>query len=338
MRFWILHIILFWSTAAFSQSAGRVGATQLLINPWVSSAGEGGAGTAFGSGLEMTYMNPAGIEPKEKSELIFSRMNWLQGSQIYINTFGISQKFNEKSSLALSIMSFNMGDIEITTADNPEGGIGTYRPQFINGGVTYARNFENKISGGLTLKFISEAIHNVGAFGMALDAGIKYISGEKENVSFGLALKNVGPNMRYNGNGLKMQLTFPNGNTQTGEVAPDSYALPLIMNMGFGYRKDFSQSHSLQSGFTYSGRMFLNDQTRVGLVYSFKNFLDVRLGLVHEKGIFSNQRQTAITGPSGGFSFQIPYGKNNQSFGFNYSYRDTNPFEGVHAFGARIIL
>lgn len=338
MRWILIYSAFLLSLAALGQSGGRIGATQLLINPWVESSGEAGANTAFGSGLEMAYMNPAAIRPQERTDLIFSRTNWLQGSQIYINTFGMSQRLNAKSAIALSIMSFNLGDIEITTADNPEGGIGTYRPQFLNGGITYARNFQNNISGGVTLKFISEAIHNVAAFGMALDAGVKYVTGEKDKVSFGLSLKNAGPNMRYNGNGLKMQFTFPNGNTQTGEVAPASYALPLIMNMGVGYRVDVNPAHQVQTGFTYSARMFLQNQSRFAIVYGYKKYLKVRLGLVYEEGVFSGVRQTALTGPAGGFSFQIPYGKGNQSFGFNYSYRDTNPFEGIHAFGARIIL
>jgi hypothetical protein len=34
----------------------------------------------------------------------------------------------------------------------------------------------------------------------------------------------------------------------------------------------------------------------------------------------------------------LPYGKDDRYFGFDYTYRDTNPFEGIHTFGARIIL
>lgn len=108
IRFWLTYGFLVCVFTLAGQSGGRTGATQLLINPWAQSSGEAGANTAYGKGLEMTYMNPAGIEPEERTELVFSRTNWLQGSEIYINTFGISQRFNNKSSLALSIMSFNM--------------------------------------------------------------------------------------------------------------------------------------------------------------------------------------------------------------------------------------
>lgn len=334
----ILVITLLWNTAS-AQSGGQSGATQLLINPWGKSSGVGGADAAFGKGIEMVYMNPAGISGIDRTDLLFSRSNWLQGSDIHINTFGVGQRFNEKSVIGLSIMSFSLGDIEITTVNNPEGGIGTYRPQFINGGITYARKFSNNIDGGITLKLISEGIHNVSAFGMGLDAGVKYVTGKKENISFGVSLKNAGPNMRYNGNGLKMQFQFPNGNTQTGQVSPASYTLPLLMNLAFGYRFDFNETHKLQTGFTYSARMFLNDQSRIGFEYQFKQFFQVRTGFVYEEGVLDiSTRKTAITGPTGGFSLKLPYGKDGQYFGFDYTYRDTNPFEGIHTFGARIIL
>ena len=335
----LIFFLVFSCSSIMGQSAGQSGATQLLINPWGKSSGLAGANTAFGEGVEMVYMNPAGVSGTNRTDLLFSRSNWLQGSEIYINTFGISQRFNDKSVFALSIMSFSLGDIEITTVNNPEGGIGTYRPQFVNGGLTYSREFSNNIDGGITFKLISEGIHDVNALGMALDAGVKYVMGKKENVSFGVALKNAGPNMSFNGNGLKMQLTFPNGNTQSGQVSSATFTLPLLMNLGFGYRFEFNETHKLQTGFTYSARMFLNDQTRLCLEYRFKEYFQLRGGFIYEEGVFNiSTRQTAITGPSGGFSLQLPYGKDNRYFGFDYTYRDTNPFEGIHTFGARIIL
>ena len=49
---------------------------------------------------------------------------------------------------------------------------------------------------------ISESISNLKANGVALDAGIRYVTGEQDQIKFGIALKNVGPVMRFKGDGL----------------------------------------------------------------------------------------------------------------------------------------
>ena len=52
---------------------------------------------------------------------------------------------------------------------------------------------------------ISEQISNVGASGIALDAGIQYVTGAKDNLKFGISLKNVGPRMSFSGDGLSFR-------------------------------------------------------------------------------------------------------------------------------------
>ena len=47
---------------------------------------------------------------------------------------------------------------------------------------------------------------------------------------------------------------------------------------------------------------------------------------------------TALKGPSAGFTVELPMGSGGSTFGFDYSYRHTNPFQGSHTVGARINL
>ena len=108
----------------------------------------------------------------------------------------------ESSVIALSVTAMSFGDIDITTEDLPEGGIGSFSPVYTNIGLSYAKEFSNSIYGGLTVRIISEAISNVRAQGVAFDAGIRYVTGERDHIKFGISLKNVGPPMRYRGDGL----------------------------------------------------------------------------------------------------------------------------------------
>jgi hypothetical protein len=64
----------------------------------------------------------------------------------------------------------------------------------------------------------------------------------------------------------------------------------------------------------------------------------IRAGYTYEEGIRTpSTRTTALRGPSAGFTLELPMG-NGSSFGLDYSYRHTDPFQGSHAIGARINL
>ena len=131
-------------------------------------------------------------------------------------------------------MNINAGDIDITTEDNPEGDIGTFTPNLMTFGVSYAKMFSNSISGGITLKGVSESISNVKASGVALDMGVKYVTGENDKVKFGIALRNVGPKMKYEGDGLTEKVTV-NGGDYSMEQRSESFELPSLLNIGVSY-------------------------------------------------------------------------------------------------------
>ena len=64
----------------------------------------------------------------------------------------------------------------------------------------------------------------------------------------------------------------------------------------------------------------------------------VRAGYTYEDGLNdAATRTTALRGPSAGFTIELPMG-NGSTFGLDYSYRHTDPFQGSHAIGARINL
>ncbi|MCX6181912.1 MAG: PorV/PorQ family protein [Bacteroidetes bacterium] len=333
-------ILLLCSHSLFAGNgdrSGEAGATQLLINPYARSSALGNASTSSIEGLESQFINIAGITKTKGTELIFCRTSWLKGTDININNFGFSQKLGERNYIAFGIMSFSMGNIPITTVDLPDGGIGTYSPQFINIGTSYARQFTSSISGGVTLRVISEAIANIQGLGMGIDAGIQYITGKKKNIGFGIALKNAGPKMRYTGDGLSVKAMFSADRQQvTLESRSQAFELPLLMNIGAHYRFDIGTSHQLFAQATFVSNAFMKDQYCVGVEYRFKKYFMARTGFVYEDGIFNvATRTTALTGPTAGFSVELPY-KEKMVFAFDYSYRDTSPFQGTHSFGARI--
>lgn len=319
--------------------AGEAGASELLINPWARSSGWGGANTASVRGLEAMFGNVAGIAFTEGTELIFSNTQWLQGSDINVNAFGFTQRVSESGVLGITIMSMRFGDIPITTVEIPEGGIGTFAPSYMNINIGYSKAFSNSIYGGFNLKIISQSIADLSAGGVAIDAGIQYVTGERENVKFGITLRNIGPTMKFSGDGLAIRTLLPGQDNQfTVEQRSAEYEMPSQLIIGAAYDFLISEDHTLSFAGNFISNSFLKDQFSLGMEYSLRTFLMLRAGYTYEDGITDKaERTTAFTGPSAGLTVQVPLNKEKGSiFAVDYSYRDTDPWSGTHSISARI--
>ncbi|MEI8201596.1 MAG: PorV/PorQ family protein [Bacteroidota bacterium] len=323
--------------------SGQAGASELLINPWARSAGWGLSSTASARGMESSFMNIAGLAFTKKTEIVFSQTQWLKGTGINISAFGFSQRVGEAGVLGLSVMSMSFGKIEKTTVDQPEGGFGTFSPSLMNIGISYARSFSNSIYGGVNIKIISESIDDVSASGIAIDAGIEYITGENDNIRFGISLKNVGSTLSFSGDGFSIRgLVSGSDNNLTIEQRSADFELPSLLNIGAAY--DFylakDKTHRLTVAGNYTSNSFTKDQYGIGLEYGLKNYLMLRAGYTYEDGLLDAALRTnASSGIAAGLTVQIPLSKEKGStFAIDYSYRSTSPFDGTHSIGARINL
>lgn len=342
------------------QRGGSSGASELLINPWARSSGFGNANVSCVEGLEGVFLNVAGLAHTPRTELIFTNTQWFTGTGISINSFGLAQKVGEAGVMGLSVMSMGFGEIERTTTEQPEGGIGTFSPNYSVIALAYSREFSNSIFGGLTAKVINESIHNISASGFALDAGIQYITGlgrdkagnrKRDNLKFGITMQNVGTTMKFTGEGMTFFGLGQHGTDMSVEHRSQSFELPSLIRIGFSYnimllpdvdtdRNIVSSDHNLILAASFTSNSFTRDQFHFGFEYSFVDLFFLRAGYIYEDGITTtDNRLTAFTGPTAGMSVHIPTNKEGADvIGIDYSYRLTNPFGGVHTFGARITL
>lgn len=328
------------SYAGNKDRAGEAGGSQLLINPWARSNGLGGSNSAFVKGLEAQYLNVAGISHTKKLNLIFSQSQWLKGSGTNISSFGLTTKLGENSGvLGISVVSMSLGDIPVTTVEQPEGNGAVFSPRLMNINLSYAKAFSNSIHGGINLKILSESISNVKGTGFAIDAGIQYITGKKEQIKFGVALKNVGPNMRFSGDGLSIRgFVNQQPNQMTLEQRSASLELPSLIRIGMSYDFYINDDNIITTGYTFTANSFTNDQHSLGLQYSWSKYLMLRAGYVYEKGLLDNTRATALTGPTAGLSLLVPINKDGGNISLDYAYVFSNPFQGTHNIGIAIEL
>ena len=322
---------------------GSAGASHLLINPWARGSAIGDAGVANMNGIEATFTNVAGLAFTDKTQIKFNYSNWMGNAGISLNSAGFAQRINESSVFSVSVQSLNYGDIPITTVANPEGNIGFFSPRANIFNVAYAKEFSSSISGGINFKVISENISNMKATGVAIDAGIRYVTGEQDHIKFGIALKNVGPVMKYKGDGLVQQVSYVStGFIGSLENRSATYEMPSLLSIAGSYDFIFNEKSKLNLAVAFTANSFSKDQYRLGLDYgmtSEKMAFNLRGGMVYENGAFTSEnRSNALIGPTAGFSIDALVGKSKSALGLEYCARFAGVFGIIHTIGATISL
>ena len=331
---------------------GEAGAAELLMNGWGRSTGLWSMNSADVQGVESERINPAGMAFTEKTEIAAAYSLWLQGSGVGVAHFGFAQNVKDNV-IALSIQALNLGSIEKTTTSSPEGGIGTYSPAFVNIGLTYARKFSNSISGGVTFRLIDEGLGNMNAVGFCIDGGLQYVTGPKDNIHFGVSLRNVGTPMKFSGDALATSVAIVSTTTYqlTEQSSVNKFELPTQLNIGAAYDfwmgtkkeikpKVFKQDYRLTAIANFTSNAFGYDYYGVGLEFGWKEIFMLRAAWRFEKGQFNAaDRLDVYTGLAAGASFDIPFKKEGgPRMALDYSFRATSPFQGTHSFGLRFKL
>lgn len=320
---------------------GEAGASELLFNPWPASSGLHGMNTSSVNGLAAMNLNVAGISRGfEKASIGITNSRLYEGSDLQFNALGITLKMKKGNALGISLGVVDFGDIPITTVDAPEGTGGKYSPSFYNLGIGYSYTYANKISVGALLRLVGESTSSVSAFGAAIDAGVQYVSGARDNFKLGIALKNIGTPMKFRGSGLDIRVPAPDGNPSyeiTVSQRAQGYELPSLLNLGISYDFYLSNSLFIRGMTSYTSNAFSLDQVGLGAELYFKELVVLRGGYMIEVGGSTIEEKNIYNGPCAGFTFNVPLSKHNKNkLALDYSYRSTYVFRGSHNFGVRI--
>jgi|JI102314A1RNA_FD_contig_61_2398399_length_1632_multi_2_in_0_out_0_2 hypothetical protein len=345
-----MSVLSLWAQAFAGnpERAGQAGATQLLVNSWARSSGYNGINIGSASGIEAVMTNPAGIGTTKRTELVFAHTRYLVGTDINMNSFGLSQSLKKSGVIGLYVTSFDFGEIVRTTEDNPDGDLGTFSPSFMNIGLSYSKKFTDHIYVGTTVKLVSESIYDVGATGVCFDAGVQYRTNlgddslHNDKLKLGIALRNIGTTMRYSGDGLSFRADRAETFSSLSSRPSSAFEMPSVLCMGLSYDFYFGQAHRLTAMGSFISNAFAYDNIGGGVEYGFKQYFMLRYSFLYEKDITNDLlRRTVYTGHALGATVEIPFkvGKDKVStFGLDYSYRTTNPLNGTHVLGARINL
>ena len=180
---------------------GQAGASELLMNPWGRSAGLHSMSTSSVMGVEAMRINIAGLSRIKKLEIGVSNNRLFSGTGMNLNSFGLGFKMGKSGAFGVEFASLDFGQIPVTTVNQPAG--------FFQLGLGYSFTYANKISVGMLMRLVSESIQDVSASGFAIDAGVQYVAGPKDNFKLGISLRNIGSPMAFGGEGLSVKRNNP---------------------------------------------------------------------------------------------------------------------------------
>jgi hypothetical protein len=327
-----LILALFASGSIFADGGSRngtAGATQLIIPVGARGVSMSGSTLTDATGVESIYWNPANLARGDVgTNVLFSHMNYI--ADINVEYGAVSTNIEGFGSIGLSLKSLNVGSIPITTISNPDGTGATFTPNFSTIGLSYARLLSDRISVGITANLISETIDLVSSTGIAFNVGISYKNLANINgLSFAVVIKNLGPQMKYDGSGLDISAapTTLDRGPQLYKIDAATFELPSSLEFGLGYALNFSDAHALLLDGAFASNNFYGDEYKVGVEYGFNKMLYLRGGYDFVTNIPSDANIYGMTAGIG-----INYAVAGFSFKLDYAYRDVKYFSANHVF------
>ena len=338
----LIALFVFSSAMLFAGNPdrqGEAGAGELLLNPWARSAGLHTINTSSITGIESMRLNVAGLGRINGRQIMVGNTRLFEGTDIKLNSFGFAQRSGKNGAFGISLMAVNFGDIPVTTTNQPIGTGATYSPSFFNMGLGYSYTYDNKISVGLLLRGVSESLPEVSAFGFAIDAGVQYVSGEKDNFKLGISLRNVGSPMKFTGQGLTLQAPNPDSETPyplTVTQQSQDFELPSVLNIGLSYDFYISEKAVFSAIGNFTSNAFSRDQVGIGGEFKFNDMFMIRGAYKTDLAKEDGETNNVYTGFSGGASVELPFNESGKNrIGIDYAYRTTNPFRGTHNLSVR---
>lgn len=250
---------------------GRTAFQFLKIGVGARQAGLGEASIASVQDVNAVFWNPANLRGLTGVETSFSYANWLADMNYVAGAVGT--RWSRIGIFALSIATLDYGDIEETLVtagpdgDNRTGN--TFSGSDLLIGVSYAREFTDRLAIGVGAKFIQEDLFEYSVNQFAFDVGTSYHLG-------------------YNGTRLAMSAQNFSGSVKwLGDASdrPEGYDIPLVFRIGVATNLVGSDAffnagpaHRVVFSAEAINTNDFSERLHVGVEYAFSDLLMLRGG------------------------------------------------------------
>jgi len=288
------------ATAAFAlaDTGGETTATFLTLGVGGRPTAMGEAYTGVAEGVNSLAYNPAGVAFLDVPEVSAMHAEWFQGMRYEYVAFAYPLAWGSVGGAARALTAGGME--RRTDADNPSEAQGTFGATDVAVDLSYAYPFSREFGVGVNLKGIDQELAETKTLGFAGDVGAYWAPWSK--VSFGLASRNLGPDVKF---------------------AEDAVPLPMTAELGAAYRP-LGQKVVLAAA---AEKPFKGEALyKAGVEYNPFRYLSTRAGYISGVDTGGLSGVTAGLGVNlAGFSFDFayaPYGDlgNTYRVGFTYGF------------------
>ena len=222
---------------------GTTSAEFLLLGAGARGTALGGSFAAIATDVSALYYNPAGVAMLERAGLMVGTYDYIADTRY--SWAGVAFPFSGGSrTIGFQVGTFGFKDQPIYTEDQPNGTGGTYSVNQTFIGATFAQNFSDRFSAGITGKFVDDRLGTVSGSAFAVDFGTNFhASLNNHPVKFSFVLANLGSNLNYTGTGLA-------GNVQRDPL-PGEDPTPTLPQQANLLTKDFPLPTTFRVGLAY---------------------------------------------------------------------------------------
>jgi hypothetical protein len=181
----------------------------------------------------------------------------------------------------MSFTSLNMGDMKVTTVDQPDGTGEFFSAGDLAMGISYARNLTDRFSIGFTGKYIRQKIWHMTASAFALDIGTLFKTDLIGGLTIGASLLNFGTPMTLEGRDTRYFIRVDETKQGSNERIPtniemDSWELPLIFQIGVSTNAINTEDYRLTvaADAIHPNNDF--ESLNLGSEFSFMGFISLR--------------------------------------------------------------
>lgn len=306
---------------------GTTAAPFLSIGQGARAVAMGSAFAGVANDVSAVYWNPAGLTSAEGFQMMFDHTSWI--ADIKYNFLAASYNLGGYGAVGFSFTSSSIGDMKVTTIDQPGGTGETFSASDVAISLAYAMQLTDRFSIGINPKFIYQSIWKMNATAFAFDIGVKYVTPFDDAV-LAMSISNFGTKIQLLGNSNLVLHDLDPGTTGNNGKIPayletGAWSLPLNFRVGINYTPLSIDRHKLTVAADASHPSDDYESVNLGAEYSFNNFLFIRGGY---KSLFLEDSEESFTL---GFGVRQSL-MNNAAILLDYAYQSFGRFSDIQKF------